>query len=136
VHPDENLCSISPEGEVVGECYVPTRDAGMLRRGQPARFQIDAFNYNYFGAAEGRILSIDNDFTLWDNQPVFKVICIFDGKKSTSSDAYRGLLKKGLTFRARFISANRSLWQLLYDKLDDWIDPPNPIAAAPEKPRP
>jgi HlyD family secretion protein len=28
-----------------------------------------------------------------------------------------------MTLRARFIVAERSLWQLLYDKVDDWMNP-------------
>jgi hypothetical protein len=35
-------------------------------------------------------------------------------------------LKKGMSFRARFVVSRRSLWQLLFDRLDDWV---NPLAA-------
>ena len=31
-----------------------------------------------------------------------------------------GKLKKGMTLNARFFIANRSLIQLLFDKLNDW----------------
>nr|MCU0351488.1 HlyD family secretion protein [Flavobacterium sp.] len=73
----ETLCIISPQSNLIGECYVSTRDVGLLKIGQQARFQIDAFDYNYFGILTGKIISIDNDFTLMDNKPLFKVRCSF-----------------------------------------------------------
>ena len=126
IQPDETICSVSPEGQLVGECYVSTRDIGMLKQGQPVRFLIDAFNYNYFGVANGNISSLDNDFTLLDNKPVFKVICRFDQQKLKLNHGYQGQLKKGLTFQARFISTSRTLWQLLYDTMDNWFNPVSP----------
>jgi len=127
VQPDEIICSVSPEGPLVGECYVSSRDMGLLKKSQPARFQIDAFNYNYFGVLKGCIISLDNDFTLVDNKPAFKIICRFDENKLQLKNGYQGEIKKGLTFRARFICGTRSLWQLLYDRMDDWF---NPVAPA------
>jgi membrane fusion protein, peptide pheromone/bacteriocin exporter len=35
----------------------------------------------------------------------------------------RGNLKKGMTIRARFLLTKRSLFQLLYKGIDDWINP-------------
>lgn len=122
----EPLCIISPESTLIGECYVSTRDVGLLKVKQPVRFQLDAFDYNYFGILTGKILSIDNDFTLIENKPVFKVRCSFDTTQLFLKNGYKGELKKGLTFQARFIVAERSLWQLLFDKVDDWFNPAAP----------
>jgi HlyD family secretion protein len=130
---NETLCTISPEGNLIGECYVPTRDIGLLKVGQPVRYQIEAFDYNYFGVLTGKISTIDNDFTVINNTPVFKVRCSFDSTQLHLKNGFTGTLKKGLNFQARFIVARRSLWQLLYDKLDDWLNPnapPNTSTAA------
>jgi multidrug resistance efflux pump len=130
---NETLCNISPEGDLIGECYVPTRDIGLLKIGQSVRFQIEAFDYNYFGVLTGKVVAIDNDFTVINNTPVFKVRCSFDSTQLHLKNGFTGTLKKGLNFQARFIVARRSLWQLLYDKLDDWINPnapPNSTNAA------
>lgn len=123
----ETLCIISPEGTLIGECYVSTRDVGLLTVRQPARFQLDAFDYNYFGILTGTIIAIDNDFTIIENKPVFKVRCSFDSAQLFLKNGYKGELKKGLTFQARFIVAERSLWQLLFDKIDDWFNPAAPL---------
>jgi multidrug resistance efflux pump len=130
---NETLCTISPEGNLIGECYVPTRDIGLLKVGQPVRYQMEAFDYNYFGVLTGKIATIDNDFTVINNTPVFKVRCSFDSTQLHLKNGFTGTLKKGLNFQARFIVARRSLWQLLYDKLDDWLNPnapPNTTTAA------
>lgn len=122
----ETVCIISPQSNLVGECYVNTRDAGILKLKQPVRFQVDAFDYNYFGILTGKIIYIDNDFTMVGNSPVFKVRCSFDSAQLLLKNGYKGELKKGLTFQARFIVAERTLWQLLFDKIDNWINPAAP----------
>lgn len=123
---NDALCTISPEGDLIGECYVPTRDIGLLKVGQPVRYQMEAFDYNYFGLLTGKVSTIDNDFTVINNTPVFKVRCSFDSTQIHLKNGFTGKLKKGLNFQARFIVARRSLWQLLYDKLDDWLNPNAP----------
>jgi multidrug resistance efflux pump len=124
----ETLCIISPQSNLTGECYVSTRDVGLLKINQPARFQIDAFDYNYFGILTGKVISIDNDFSMVENKPVFKVRCSFDSTQLLLKNGYKGELKKGLTFQARFVVAERTLWQLLFDKVDDWLNPSAPPA--------
>lgn len=122
----ETLCIISPQTNLIAECYVSTRDIGLLKIEQPVRFQIDAFDYNYFGILTGKVMTIDNDFTIVENKPVFKVRCLFDSTQLLLKNGYKGELKKGLTFQARFIVAERTLWQLLFDKVDDWFNPGAP----------
>jgi HlyD family secretion protein len=123
---NETICSISPEGHLLGECFVSSKDIGLLQVGQPVRYQVEAFDYNYFGVLTGKITSIDNDFTPVDNKPLFKVRCSFDSTQLHLKNGFTGRLKKGLGFRASFTVARRSLWQLLFDKLDDWLNPNAP----------
>ncbi len=127
---NEIICTISPEGSLMGECYVQSKDIGLLKIGQPVRYQIDAFDYNYFGVLTGYIIAIDNDFSVINNTPIFKVRCSFDSTHLKLKNGYIGRLKKGMNFQARFIVARRSLWQLLFDNLNDWLNPiapPKPI---------
>jgi membrane fusion protein, peptide pheromone/bacteriocin exporter len=69
------------------------------------------------------VISIDNDFTLSGNTPVFKVKCSLNKTSLQLKNGVRGPLKKGMSLRARFILARRSLFQLLFDRTDDWINP-------------
>lgn len=125
---NETLCTISPNGNLIAECYVSSVDAGLIKTGQPVIFQIDAFDYNYFGTVSGNVTAIDNDFTLVDNKPVFRVKCMFKNTALFLKNGYKGQLKKGLTFQARFVIIRRSLWHLLFDKIDDWLNPNAPAS--------
>lgn len=117
------LAEITPDTNLVAEVYVTPRDIGMLREGLPARFQIDAYNYNQWGITTGKIESISTDIYLNENTPMFKVLCSVDQMYLELKNGYKGKIKKGMTFQARFIVNNRSLLQLLYDEIDDWINP-------------
>lgn len=122
----EIICLVSPESELIGETYVLPKDIGLLYTGQSVVYSIDAFDYNLFGNIEGDIISIDSDFTLIDNSPFFKVRCSFNTQKLSLKNGYTGNLKKGLTFQCRFVIGERTLWQLLWDKMDDWLNPAAP----------
>ncbi len=126
VQAGQTIATLSPESSLIAECYVNTRDVGLLKTGQAARFQVDAFDYNYFGVLTGKILNIDNDFSIINEQPVFKVRCSFDTTKLHLKNGFSGKLKKGLSLQARFVVAERTLWQLLFDKIDDWLNPAAP----------
>jgi hypothetical protein len=122
---NEGSANKSMESDLIGECYVPSKDIGCLQKGQLVSLQIDAFDYNYFGIIKGNIYSIDDDFFLSDKTPFFKVRCLLNEKILKLPNGYAGELKNGMSFQARFIICNRSLWQLLYDGLADWLDPAN-----------
>jgi HlyD family secretion protein len=124
---NETLCTISPEVYLIGECFVNTKDVGLLKVGQLAKFQIEAFDYNYFGMLTGKIIAIDNDFTDLNTAPVFKVRCSFDNYQLHLKNGFSAQLKKGLKFQAKFLVARRSLWQLLFDKIDNWLNPSSPL---------
>lgn len=129
VQAGQTIATLSPESSLIAECYVNTRDVGLLKKEQVARFQVDAFDYNYFGVLTGKILSIDNDFSIVNEQPVFKIRCSFDTTQLHLKNGFTAKLKKGLSLQARFVVAERTLWQLLFDKIDDWLNP----AAPPKK---
>ena len=128
VQAGETLAEISPQAEMIAECYVNTRDIGLLKPHQKTLFQVDAFDYNYFGILTGKIISIDNDYTVIDNKPVFKVRCVLDSRQLHLKNGFTGNIKKGMTFQARFVVTRRSLWQLLFDKIDDWVNPNAPAS--------
>ncbi|WP_447640685.1 MULTISPECIES: HlyD family secretion protein [Chitinophagaceae] len=130
VQAGEVLCSISPESRLIAECYVAPADIGLIKVGQPVRFQVDAFDYNYFGILTGKVVRIDDDFTMSSNDkaatPIFKVRCSLDTTQLHLKNGFNGRLKKGMTFQARFVIGERTLWQLLWDKIDDWLNPAAP----------
>jgi membrane fusion protein, peptide pheromone/bacteriocin exporter len=123
VHPNQELALISPDTSLIAEVLVSPNDIGLVRFQMPVKFQIDAFSYSHWGLASGRILEISNDVHLMDGKPVFKIQCSLSENYLELKNGYRGHLKKGMTLKARFIVTQRTLWQLLYDKVEDWLDP-------------
>jgi multidrug resistance efflux pump len=126
---NEFLAEISPDEAMVAEMYVLPKDIGLIRPGTTTRLQVDAFNYNQWGLVTGKVISISNDvYTNGKQPPHFKVRCRLDKNALTLHNGYQGKLKKGMTLQARFLVTERTLYQLLYDKADDWLNP-NLIAA-------
>ena len=123
VQAGENLGIISPDSSLLVECQVSPRDIGLIRLAMPAQFQIDAFNYNQWGLVSGKIIEIADDFTLVDGRPFYKVKCRLAKVAIQLKNGAQGRLKKGMSLQARFIITRRSLFQLLYDKADDWLNP-------------
>ena len=124
VQAGELLGTISPDGDLLAECYVSPKDIGFMRAGMPVRLQVDAFDYNQWGMLDGRVTDVARDYVLLgEKQPVFKVRCRLSRSYLQLKNGYRGQLRKSMTVRARFLLAERSLWQLLFDKADDWLNP-------------
>jgi len=120
---NEELAHISPDTGLIAECLVAPRDIGLLKKGMRARFNFDAYDYNEWGVLEGRVQEISEDISMADNRPVYKVRCLLEQESLKLKSGYRGKIKKGMTFQARFKVARRSLFQLLYERMDDWLNP-------------
>ncbi len=112
----------SATSELTGECYVPTNSIGLLQKGQKVSLQIDVFDSHYFGLVTGSIYSIDSDFVLLEKKPAFRVKCLIKNKILKISNGISSELKNGMSFHARIITCKRSLWQLLYGSVGEWLD--------------
>jgi len=117
------IAVISPDSDLQVEVYVSPYDIGLIKIGTKANIQIDAFDYNQWGLISGSVIKISDDFIPMDNQPFFRVKCGLDQTCLKLKNGYKGYLKKGMTVRTRFLITKRSLFQLLYDKTDDWLNP-------------
>ena len=121
--PGQPIASISTDVDLLAECYVSPFDIGYIKENQDVTFQLDAFNYNQWGLAHGIVLEISKDVVTMNNQPVFRVRCSLNSKYLQLKNGYKGDLKKGMTLTGRFYLTDRSLWQLLFDKIDNWVNP-------------
>ncbi len=123
VYANQELAQISPDTTLVVIAYVPPSDIGFIHHNMPVRMQVNAFNYNQWGMVSGRVLEVPQDIKIIDSKPVFEVRCSLDKTFLQLKNGYKGFLKKGMTLQAGFIITRRSLWQLLYDKVDHWVNP-------------
>lgn len=121
----QSIGEISPEQNLTAECLVSPKDIGFISKGQNVKFQIDTYNYNQWGLLQGKVTDIDQNISV--NQQTgeanFKVRCKMDNNYLQLKNGYKGQIGKGMTFTARFYMLDRTLWQLLFDKVDDWFNP-------------
>lgn len=123
ITPGQVLAHISPDKQLIAECYVHPKDVGLIRTGQSVRLQLDAFNYNQWGMIDAQVSSVSEDIIVIDNQPIFKVRCTLPTTFLQLKSGHKGHIKKGMTLTGRFILTERTLYQLLFDKVDDWLNP-------------
>jgi len=123
VQAGDRIAVISPSSRLVADVFVSPSNVGLVRRGGTVRMMIDAFNYTDWGIITGHVLEVSDDFLDSGNQAVFKVRCALDQDHLVLRNGFVGRLRKGMTLRARFVVAHRSLLQLLRDDVSDWLDP-------------
>ncbi|MEP0005651.1 MAG: HlyD family efflux transporter periplasmic adaptor subunit [Balneola sp.] len=124
MYANQMLAEISPDTSLVAELYVTPNNIGLIQKETPIRFQIDAFNYNEWGFLEGTVAELPNDGIVNENgEVIFIVRCIFNQTQLTLPNGYSASIKKGMTLQGQFIIARRSLFQLLFDNVDDWLNP-------------
>ncbi len=118
------LTEISPQTALIATCWVPPSDIGLLKVGQTGRFRIDAFNSAEWGVINGTIQEISGDAYLTENkQPAFIIKCELEKKYLSIKNGFRGYLIKGMTIQSSFIITRRSVYQLIFDRADDWLNP-------------
>ncbi len=120
---NQNIAQISPDDDLIVECYVQPKDIGLIHEKMEVNFQLDAFNYNQWGTAKGTVNEIMEDIANINDKPVFIVRCKLNNTYLQLKNGYKGKLKKGMTLTGRFKLTRRSLFDLLYDKTDDWLNP-------------
>lgn len=121
----QTLGEISPEQNLTIECSVSPKDIGFIYQGQKVKFQVDTFNYNQWGLLEGQVLDIDKNITInqQTGEAFFHVRCIMNKNYLQLKNGYKGNISKGMTLTGRFHLTDRTLWQLLFDRVDDWFNP-------------
>jgi HlyD family secretion protein len=117
------IAEISPNQQLLVECLVATNDVGLIHPMQRVRFQMDAYNYNYWGFVEGEVQDIDQQVNQQNDRLFVKVRCKLNQMHLKLKNGYQAGIRKGMTLSAHFIITRRSLYQLLYDHMDAWMNP-------------
>ena len=119
----QKIADISPDNYLIVESMVSPSDIGFIKKGQVVKLQVDAFNYNQWGLAKAKVIEVEKNLTITEKQMFFKVRCKLLTPSLKLKNGYTVKLKKGMTLTARFSLVERSLWNLLFDKVDDWFNP-------------
>ncbi|NDV82091.1 HlyD family secretion protein [Bacteroides sp. 51] len=118
------IAVVSPDSTLCFEVCVSPRNIGYIHVGMPVNVQVESFNYNEWGTINGAVQEISSDF-LTDAQgsAYYKVKCGMEKDFLLLKNGRKGKLKKGMTVSAHFMITRRSLFDLLYQRLDDWVNP-------------
>lgn len=119
----QSIANISAADHLIVESNVSPNDIGLIRKKQKVKFQLDAFNYNQWGLLEGNVIDIDRNISIKENQSFFKVRCDLKSTEIKLQSGYKANVSKGMTLTTRYIIARRSLYDLLFDKVNDWLNP-------------
>ena len=117
------IATISATDRLIVESSVSPSDIGLIHKNQKVKFQIDAFNYNQWGLLEGKVIDIDHNITIQGEQAFFKVRSVLNTTQLQLKSGYKTKVSKGMTLTTRYILTRRSLFDLLFDKMDDWLNP-------------
>lgn len=119
------LAVISPDSTLYAEIYVSPRNIGYIAKNMPATIQVSSFNYNEWGSIHGKVTEISSDFIndASGNTAYYKVKCSMNRNCLIRKNGVKGFLKKGMSVSAHFELTSRSLFDLLFQKMDDWANP-------------
>lgn len=121
----QHIADISADDDLIAECLVPAASIGFIHPDQPVNFQIDTYNYNQWGMISGTVSDIDYNIITDERsgEAFFRVRCNLNEYHLTLRNGHRAQVGKGNTYTARFHLIDRTLWQLLFDRVDDWFNP-------------
>ncbi|WP_337965386.1 HlyD family efflux transporter periplasmic adaptor subunit [uncultured Flavobacterium sp.] len=119
----QSIMTISAIDHLIVESMVSPNDIGLIHSNQKVKFQLDAFNYNQWGLLEGKVIDIDHNISVQENQTFFKVRSELNTTEMKLKSGYKTNVSKGMTLTTRYIITRRSLFDLLFDKVDDWLNP-------------
>ena len=123
INASQPIATISATDRLIVESTISPNDIGLIKKNQAVKFQIDAFNYNQWGLLEGKVIDIDRNITIQGEQAFFKVRSIMNTTEMRLDSGYKTKVSKGMTLTTRYTIARRSLYDLLFDKMDDWLNP-------------
>lgn len=118
---DIPMMTIVPRGaRLQAELYAPSRAIGFVRIGQEARLLIDAFPYQRFGSAVGRVSAISktiidprsNDVPVKLEEPVYRVNVAMD-QQSMAAFGTAFPFQPGMTLKANLVLDRQSFLEWL-----------------------
>jgi multidrug resistance efflux pump len=121
---NQQVAKVSPSGELVATCLVKPGDIGLINKDQNIRIQVDALNYNEWGILSASIIDISDDLVIEEGSSVyFRIKCKPEYTFLSLKNGVKAELKKGMSFSGRIVVTRRTLFNLLFDKADKWLNP-------------
>lgn len=121
----QTIAVVSPDSMVYVEAYVSPNDIGYICAGMMVKVQVSSFNYNEWGTLTGKVTDISSDYIAEEQgNPYYKVKCKLEQDYlRLKKTGIKGYLKKGMTVSVHFMITRRSLFDLLFQNINEWINP-------------
>ncbi len=126
VAPQQVVAVVTPEGSTLeAELYVPSRSAGFITEGQEVQLMYQAFPYQKFGAATGRVRSVSRTVLapaevaipgLEIQEPVFRVKVVMQDDAVTAY-GQQIPIQPGMLLSASIVIDRRTLVEWLLDPI-------------------
>ncbi len=117
------LAQISPNENLIIECIISPKNIGYINISQQVKFNIDTFNHNQWGSIKGYVIEIDKNPRMINNEMVFMVKCAYSQQDLSLKNGVKGRIIKGMTLTGNFFLVKRMIIEVLFDRVDDWINP-------------
>lgn len=119
------LMEISPDGDLIAECYVSPKDIGYFHEDMEGRLQVSSYKYTEWGMLDVSVSEVSDDVTVSADgtESFYRVYCRLAQDHLCLRNGTIGPVRKGMTVNGNFIITRRTAFQLLYDRIDDWINP-------------
>jgi multidrug efflux pump subunit AcrA (membrane-fusion protein) len=118
LEPGKVVAEISASEGFRFEALVPSEEVGPLKVGMRTRIKLDAYDYQRYGVAEGKVVFISPDSRVGKGKPgAFYIVRIEVDGDEIGRNGYRGKLKLGMAGRAEIVTGEESLLSLLLKKV-------------------
>lgn len=119
----QKIAEIIPDSGLLVICYVSPKDIAYIKPGQEVQLQVDAYNYFQWGMVKASVVEIQNDLVMSEQGAFYSVYCKLSSEQLQQRNGAKGKLLKGMSGKANFLQNKKSLWQLLFTKVNEWFNP-------------
>ena len=108
---------VPEDGPLTIEALVENRDRGFIRRGQPVRIKVDAFNFTRYGTLPGVVREIAADAQTGPDRALRFVVTIRPDNETLSVDGRPQRVTPGMSVNVDFELGTRRVLDLLLSPL-------------------
>lgn len=107
--------SLSPQTDLMVQCYVSPVGMTFLEKGDQVKFQLDDFPHKTWGMASGNITHLNQNLIDLKGLQMYKVTCSIREAQLILNNQTKANLRTGMKLTAKFFLEKKSLFQLFFD---------------------
>jgi len=123
VHTNQQIARIIPERELIGTCLIPTDRISRIDMGQRVMLHIDSYPVAVYGSIKAEVSGVPGDASSYSGGTGFPVRLRISREVTGSRQGRRITLKSGMTFTGMFVTARKSLLEIIIERGDRLLLP-------------